>query len=67
MTELTRAQIAEKNRNSRIFLHKEEIFTGDHRDILSVDEEYIRTVDSLNDRIEVLAIELKPWLESLQS
>ena len=67
MPELTRAQIAEKTEQELSdLLEQRRNLLWPFRDRTLKGEDCINTVDSLNDRIEVLAIELKPWLESQQ-
>ena len=66
MPELTRMQIEEKEQELSDLLAQRRDLNWAYRDFKSVSEDYVRTIDSLNERIEVLAIELKPWLESQQ-
>ena len=64
---LTRSQIEEKEQELSNLLEERKEHLWPFRDRTCIGGDSIRKVDSLNARIEVLAKELKPWLESLQS
>ena len=65
--QLTRSQIEEKEKKLANLLEQRRDLHWENKDVKITGEDFISKIDLLNAQIEILAKELKPWLESLQS